>query len=258
MSRAFNLLIYTENGSNTEKVRLCFWCEQTKSWDDFARNKVSRGGGPSTICKECQREERSLRNTNRELAKERVEARQAKVAAAIARINKAFLENPPERLICTKCEELRSTKDGFFIRKSTGLPRMPCAVCIAQRAVVVYHGDEGLVKDLAKRAKLKNKDPIRFLLKRSKNRALRYGIHWDLKREDLGEMPTYCPVFGTLLDPIGINSWDGPSLDRLDSNKPYERGNVAIISRRANTIKNMGTAEQHEQIAVWMRSKGLK
>jgi hypothetical protein len=32
------------------------------------------------------------------------------------------------------------------------------------------------------------------------------------------------------------------------------RGNVAVISGKANLIKNFGTAEEHERIAAWLRA----
>jgi hypothetical protein len=36
------------------------------------------------------------------------------------------------------------------------------------------------------------------------------------------------------------------SLDRIDSNKGYVKGNVWVISRRANVIKNNATLEELE------------
>lgn len=36
------------------------------------------------------------------------------------------------------------------------------------------------------------------------------------------------------------------------------RGDVAIISHRANRLKDNGSAEEHERIAAWMRSRGSR
>lgn len=47
------------------------------------------------------------------------------------------------------------------------------------------------------------------------------------------------------------------SLDRIDPRKGYVKGNVWIISYRANLIKNDGTAEEHEMIAKAMRESGV-
>ena len=68
-----------------------------------------------------------------------------------------------------------------------------------------------------------------------------------------GQAPTHCPVLGIELfisdDPRSSNL---PTVDRIDASRPYERGNVAIISRRANVLKNDGFAEEHRRIADWM------
>ena len=71
-----------------------------------------------------------------------------------------------------------------------------------------------------------------------------------------GKMPTHCPVLGIRLD-IGAPQKSDciPTVDRLDSSKPYQAGNVAVISWRANIIKNMGTADEHRKVAAWMVSK---
>src|SRR3546814_14524029 len=45
------------------------------------------------------------------------------------------------------------------------------------------------------------------------------------------------------------------SLDRIDNTKGYVRGNVAVMSYKANRLQNEGTAEEHEIIAAWMRKQ---
>jgi len=67
--------------------------------------------------------------------------------------------------------------------------------------------------------------------------------------------PTHCPIFGIELDYYADSIQDNsPSFDRIDPTKGYVKGNVAIISMRANRIKNNGTAEEHEKIAQFMRN----
>ena len=69
------------------------------------------------------------------------------------------------------------------------------------------------------------------------------------------EFPTHCPILGIELDYYADSMRDNsPSFDRVDPSKGYVKGNVAIISMRANRIKNNGTAEEHEKIAAFMRS----
>jgi hypothetical protein len=67
-----------------------------------------------------------------------------------------------------------------------------------------------------------------------------------------------CPILGTtftLLDTKDYNP-DTPSIDRINANLHYVPGNVRIISRRANTIKNEGTANEINAVAEWMRVRG--
>lgn len=96
-------------------------------------------------------------------------------------------------------------------------------------------------------------DIARRMLYTAKNRAKKKGLEFDLKPEDLF-FPTFCPVLGirlTLND--GAPADSSPTLDRIDNTKGYVKGNVAVISHKANTMKGCGTAEEHEKIVAWMR-----
>jgi hypothetical protein len=88
---------------------------------------------------------------------------------------------------------------------------------------------------------------------RSKKRAAEHSKHgWSLDFSDI-DWPKTCPVFGIDLDYFtDVVTENSVSFDRLDSTKGYEKGNVAIISWRANRIKNNGTADEHRQIAEYM------
>jgi hypothetical protein len=75
----------------------------------------------------------------------------------------------------------------------------------------------------------------------------------EFVKEIGGAVPTVCPVLGIPLTLVAPPNSDGlPTVDRIDSSKPYQVGNVAVISWRANIIKNMGTADEHRRIARWM------
>jgi predicted DNA-binding protein YlxM (UPF0122 family) len=68
--------------------------------------------------------------------------------------------------------------------------------------------------------------------------------------------PTHCPILGIELDYFSQNGRqeNSPSFDRIDPSKGYIKGNVAVISWRANRIKNDGTAEEHQKIASFMKT----
>ena len=50
---------------------------------------------------------------------------------------------------------------------------------------------------------------------------------------------------------------NSPSIDRLIPELGYIKGNVNVISLRANIIKNNATKDELIKIANWMESKGL-
>jgi hypothetical protein len=56
----------------------------------------------------------------------------------------------------------------------------------------------------------------------------------------------------------GRKTDNSPSLDKIDNEKGYVPGNLAIISSRANAIKSDASLEEIEAIAAYMRRhKGL-
>lgn len=74
---------------------------------------------------------------------------------------------------------------------------------------------------------------------------------WDLLISDI-QFPTHCPVLGMKLDYSGsCTKENSPSFDRVDPKKGYVRGNVLVVSWRANRIKNDGTPEEHMRIATY-------
>jgi hypothetical protein len=94
---------------------------------------------------------------------------------------------------------------------------------------------------------------MRAKYRAKKSNATRQGLEFTIEFGDL-VFPTHCPIFGLELDYFTEHGWqdNSPSFDRINPNLGYVKGNVAIISMRANRIKNNGTAEEHYQIAEFM------
>jgi hypothetical protein len=115
------------------------------------------------------------------------------------------------------------------------------------------------------RAELARTNPAKLLWFRAKTRAIQNGTEFTISPDDI-TITKHCPVLGIELTFEFSNSGLGrrvyrdnvASLDRIDSSKGYIPGNVCVISRKANTIKNCGTAEEHERIARYIRSYGVK
>ena len=78
----------------------------------------------------------------------------------------------------------------------------------------------------------------------AKCRAEKKGIAFDITMDDL-VWPEVCPVFKTLLNYNATKpDPSSPSIDRIDPAKGYIKGNVWIISKRANLIKNDATVPE--------------
>lgn len=108
------------------------------------------------------------------------------------------------------------------------------------------------ITDKASRKRRRERDPAAYIIAELSRNAKKRGQDFSITKADLLPMPTHCPVFGVLLDYSGSAAINTASVDRIDSSKGYASGNVAIISKRANTIKNNATAGELRQILYYM------
>lgn len=94
-----------------------------------------------------------------------------------------------------------------------------------------------------------------YMLSGAKKRAQRDGLPFDITLADL-TIPERCPVLGIkLVSSRGRPSDASPSLDKIRPERGYVRGNIAIISNRANRLKMNATAAELRMIADWMESQ---
>lgn len=88
------------------------------------------------------------------------------------------------------------------------------------------------------------------MLNRSKSRAKKKGFEHNIDLDDIS-IPDKCPLLGIPIfkgeSSVQENS---PTLDRIDSSKGYVKGNVWVISYKANTIKSNATPEELLAIAT--------
>ena len=87
---------------------------------------------------------------------------------------------------------------------------------------------------------------------KAKARAKKYGLPFTITKEDI-VIPEYCPVFGMRLTySEGPMSESTATLDRIIPDLGYVKGNIAVISWKANEIKFNHTFDELQKIVQWM------
>jgi hypothetical protein len=110
--------------------------------------------------------------------------------------------------------------------------------------------------------RFKTADMLKDARMRARHKSVPFDIDIDYLRSMVGEnaeLASRCPVFHVLLDwscyrGDGNNSVpNSPSLDRIDPERGYVKGNVWIISHKANRIKSDAT---HEELKLVTKAVG--
>jgi hypothetical protein len=103
-----------------------------------------------------------------------------------------------------------------------------------------------------RRKKLRN--PALMLWRGAKNRASKKGLPFNIEVSDV-EIPSVCPVLGI---PIGVlysthNRAQTATIDRVVPHLGYVKGNIRVISFRANMLKCDATADEIEAVLNYVR-----
>lgn len=97
--------------------------------------------------------------------------------------------------------------------------------------------------------------PLVVMVRNAKYRARDKNLPFDLSVNDL-TIPDTCPILGI---PLCVNEkksgGNSPSIDRLIPELGYVKGNVTIISHKANTIKNNASIEELEKVLNWLKEQ---
>ena len=162
--------------------------------------------------------------------------------------------------ICSKCklekpiDDFHKSKKGLYNRYNI------CKICKnSLKRSDSYKEKTRLYKQSEKGKQVNKEWTIRkkelLLIASAKHRAKKYGLDFNIDSSDI-IIPEVCPVLGI---PIFRNNPqckdNSPSLDRIDNSKGYVKGNVCVISFRANQLKNCGTLEEHKKIIQYMESR---
>jgi hypothetical protein len=146
--------------------------------------------------------------------------------------------------LCTKCK-IEKELPLFCFNKTKNKHASWCREC-----------SNKLTKEKQYSRKYRENDIAGNILKTVKYRAYQRGIDFNLEKSDI-IVPKYCPVLGIELKLSELSKNGGApysySLDRIDPNQGYIKGNVMVMSHLANSMKSNATKEQLLMFANWIK-----
>jgi hypothetical protein len=111
--------------------------------------------------------------------------------------------------------------------------------------------DKSKTKDYLRAWKDKNREKNLYQLAR--HRALKKGIEFNIEISDI-IIPEICPILGLpIKKAIDGNRDLSPSLDRIDNDKGYIKGNIQVISFKANAMKLTADKSELINFANWVK-----
>ena len=114
-----------------------------------------------------------------------------------------------------------------------------------------YYKPDQIKKNKERREALRDFEIERQMLYRARSRAKSLKVPCDLELSDI-VVPEVCSVLGIELTYRGGKGRgfhpNSPSLDRKKPDLGYTKGNVRVISARANLLKNDATVEELELV----------
>jgi len=154
---------------------------------------------------------------------------------------------PPLEKQCSKCRRVLSVEMFFKEASAPDGLRCDCKQCkkkiedkwTTQNPITVQTGNM-----------------IRGARKRAKDKKIPFDLDYDYIRSIV---TSHCPIFGTPLEWSALRNNgniplpNSPSLDRIDPGRGYVKGNVWIISHRANQIKSDAS---HDELKLVTKAVG--
>lgn len=150
---------------------------------------------------------------------------------------------------CTKCRLNKPLSEFHNNKNSKDGKTYQCKHC-AMKASSDYTKKN--LKEIVEKKKIRRSNTVKSLMESSKSRAKANGIPFNLEESDI-IVPDKCPILGIpLIKNSGVHSANSPSLDKIDPEKGYVKGNVQVISFKANAMKNNASKEELLLFAEWV------
>lgn len=211
-------------------TKTCTKCNISKSLSEFYLCK----GHPQPHCKQCKK----LYSKQYKQTLKNPEVKANRIARA------EILKERRSRgvKLCRKCNTEQVLSE-FYVEKN-GVTGSKCKTCLAAHNKIWQKNNSEKREIQRKRQKVNN--PARFLYQSSKIRARQKNLEFNIQKSDI-IISEKCPVFNTEFT-YNRDRATSPSLDRIDNSKGYIKGNVIVISYRANELKRDSSVEDLTKI----------
>ena len=216
-------------------MKICRTCKIKKELTEFKKNPMYEDGY-ETQCKKCQKEIKKIRLENNIISGNIPSKKVCRICNVEKEISEFGINNSYKDGYDTRCKQCRNEYSAIQRDKHREKNN--------KKYVERYHSDEEFRKhrnETSRKSnqKIKLEHPERIMLQSCRARAKEKGWEFNLEESDI-IIPKYCPILGIelLSGGVGKQTFNSPSVDRIDSTKGYIKGNIKIISLRANMMKN--------------------
>lgn len=165
--------------------------------------------------------------------------------------------------VCRRCKQITEEKDLVKDKSRKDGIRAICYTCshASKKALPSY------TKGLETKKRMYHDNPVKrqkylddravyrannktiIMLSQAQSRAKKNNTPFDIDLSDI-ILPEYCPLLNIKLDDTNETKHaNSPSLDRINNTKGYVKGNVAVISSLANTMKSNASYKELEEFA---------
>ena len=191
-------------------------------------------------------------NVEKELGEFYVESfKNGKLRSACKECNKQYRQDNKEIISERKKQRYQNNKEEVLEKQKQY--RQDNKEIISERNKQRYQNNRKKV--LERKKQIHKNNPLRSMLKSARARAKQFGREFNIREEDI-QLPEYCPILGIKLETSnGQASHNSYSLDRIDSSKGYVKGNIEVISFRANTLKKDATLEELKKLVEYIEKQ---
>jgi len=182
------------------------------------------------LCTKCKKE-KSINEfyTNQHYCKVCIKEYYNKNKKQILKYNKEYYKKNKNKLLNQKKEYYQDNKENMVDKRKK------------------YYQDNKVTLENSRRCRKEN-NKEKYLLACAKERSLKNNIEFNLIEGDI-EVLDVCPLLGIKMKiNKKVSKYNSYTLDRIDAAKGYIKGNVQVISKKANTSKSDASIEEYEKI----------